>query len=108
VKSTAANPTGQDDFGNTRPNEFTGPGFFSISPQLAKTIPVTTSTYFQLGAQAYNLLNHSNFTVPGSNVTTGSIGKITSDVSVPTSIYGTRQGAIVSDRVLVVFGKFIF
>jgi len=35
-------------------------------------------------------------------------GTVTTDVSVPTSIYGSGQGAIVSGRVLVVYGKFIF
>jgi hypothetical protein len=47
--------------------------------------------------------------VPNFDVNKGAtLGTITSDVSVPTSIYGTGQGAIVSGRVLVVFGKFIF
>jgi Carboxypeptidase regulatory-like domain/TonB-dependent Receptor Plug Domain len=105
---TASNPNGQRDFGNTSPNSFRGPGFFSIAAQLSKTVPVTEHTRFDFGADAYNLLNHTNLAVPNSNVGGSGFGLITSTVSSPTSIYGTGQGAIVSGRVLVVFGKFIF
>jgi hypothetical protein len=104
-----ATAAAQRGFGNTRPNSFRGPGFFSISTQLAKEFRLTEQTHFELGADAYNLLNHVNLAVPISDVNKGSsFGTITSDVSVPTSIYGTGQGAIVSGRVIVAFGKFIF
>jgi hypothetical protein len=80
-----------------------------MASQLTKVFPVTEQSHFELGADAYNLTNHVNFAVPNSDVNKGAtLGTITSDVSVPTSIYGTGQGAIVSGRVLVVFGKFIF
>ncbi len=70
---------------------------------------MTEHTRFEVGADAYNLLNHPNFGLPNSDVKQGqTLGTITTDVSVPTSIYGTGQGAIVSGRVLVVFGKFYF
>ncbi len=105
---SAGNRAGQLDFGNTAPNSFRGPGFFSISTQLSKTFPVRESAHFDLGAEAYNLLNHTNLAVPNSNLGASGFGLITSTVSSPTSIYGTRQGAVVSGRVLVVFGKFQF
>lgn len=104
-----ASAAAQTDFGNTQPNAFRGPGFFSVSSQLSKEFRVTERSHFELGADAYNLFNHVNLAVPVSDVNKGSsFGTISSDVSVPTSIYGTGQGAIVSGRVLVVFGKFIF
>jgi hypothetical protein len=107
--SDFASPATQTDWGNTKPNSFRGPGFASISTQLGKEIAVTESTRFEIGADAYNLLNHPNFGLPNSDLNKGqTLGTITTDVSVPTSIYGTGQGAIVSGRVLVVFGKFIF
>ena len=105
---SAANPNGQRDFGNTSPNSFRGPGFFSIAAQLSKSVPVTEHIHFDLGADAYNLLNHTNLAVPSGNVGAAGFGLVTSTVSSPTSIYGTGQGAIVSGRVLVAFGKFIF
>jgi hypothetical protein len=105
---TAANPHQQVDFGNTQPNSFFGPGFFNIAGQLTKKFPITEHAGFELGASAFNLLNHPSFAVPNGNVTSGSLGLITSTVSSPTSIYGTGQGAIVSGRVLVVMGRFNF
>jgi hypothetical protein len=99
----------QTDWGNTKPNSFRGPGFDSISAQLGKQIPVTEGKQFEIGAAAYNLLNHPNFGIPNADVNKGStLGTLTTDVSVPTSIYGAGQGAIVSGRVLVVYGKFTF
>jgi hypothetical protein len=106
--ATAANPHQQVDFGNTQPNSFRGPGFFNIAGQLTKKFPITERAGFELGASAFNLLNHPSFAVPNGNVTSGSLGLITSTVSSPTSIYGTGQGAIVSGRVLVVMGRFNF
>jgi Carboxypeptidase regulatory-like domain len=103
-----ATRTQQADFGNIAPNSFRGPGFFTVASQLTKKIPVTERAAFELGASAYNLFNHPNFAVPTGNVTSGSIGLITSTVSSPTSIYGTGQGAIVSGRVVVLLGKFTF
>jgi hypothetical protein len=98
----------QTDWGNTKPNSFRGPGFFSISTQLGKTIQVTQSTHFEIGADAYNLLNHANFSLPTSDVNTSGFGLIKSTQASPTSIYGTGQSTDVSGRVLVVFGKFVF
>jgi hypothetical protein len=106
--ASLTNPHQQSDFGNTPPNDFRGPGFFSAASQLSKKIPVGERAAFELGATAYNLFNHANFAVPNGNVTSGSLGLITSTVSSPTSIYGTGQGAIVSGRVVVLLGKFTF
>ena len=105
---STSNLIGQRDFGNTASNSFRGPGFFSIAAHLSKTVPVTEHARFDIGADAYNLLNHTNLAVPSGDVGAPGFGLITSTVSSPTSIYGTGQGAIVSSRVLVVFGKFIF
>jgi hypothetical protein len=107
--SQFALPAAQADWGNTKPNSFRGPGFSSIAMQLGKEFPIKESIRFELGGDAYNLLNHPNFGIPNNDVNKGAtLGTITTDVSVPTSIYGTGQGAIVSGRVLVVYGKFIF
>jgi hypothetical protein len=106
--ATATTPA-QSDWGNTKPNGFRGPGFSSVAAQLGKEFHLTESTRFELGADAYNLFNHPNFGLPNADVNKGqTLGTVTTDVSVPSSIYGTGQGAIVSGRVLVVYGKFFF
>jgi hypothetical protein len=109
VATATATTPAQTDWGNTKPNSFRGPGFESIALQAGKEFPVTERTRFELGGDAYNLLNHPNFGIPNADVNKGeTLGTVTTDVSVPTSIYGTGQGAIVSGRVLVVYGKFTF
>ena len=108
TSATSANANVQTDFGNIGPNDFWGPGFFNISTQLTKTVPIRERANLQFGASAFNLLNHPSFAVPNGNVTSGSFGLITSTVSSPTSIYGTGQGAIVSGRVLVLLAKLNF
>jgi hypothetical protein len=103
--STAA----QIGWGNTRPNSLRGPGFASTPAQLGKEIAVNERAPFEIGADAYNLFNHPSFGSPNADVNKGqTFGTLTTDVSVPPTIYGTGQGAIVSGRVLVVYGKFTF
>lgn len=106
--ATAGNPHQQTDFGNIPPNSFRGPGFFNVAAQLTKRFPITERVPLEIGASAFNVLNHPSFAVPNGNVTSGSFGLITSTVSSPTSIYGTGQGAIVSGRVIVVMARLSF
>ena len=100
--------TAQSDFGNVPPNSFYGPGYFDIDTQVTKTVKIRERMNLQIGAGAYNTLNHPNFGQPSGSATSASIGKITGTVSAPVSIYGSGQGAIVSGRVLVLTGKFNF
>ncbi|HLK70224.1 MAG TPA: carboxypeptidase-like regulatory domain-containing protein [Bryobacteraceae bacterium] len=100
--------TAQGDYGNVPPNSFYGPGYFDIDTQVTKRVRITERANFEIGASAYNTLNHPNFGQPSGTATSASIGKITGTVSPPVSIYGSGQGAFVSGRVLVVTGKFNF
>jgi len=61
-----------------------------------------------LGASAYNLFNHPNFSAPNGDVSSAAFGYIQSVVSPPTSPYGSFQGSGVSGRVLVLTGRFSF
>jgi Carboxypeptidase regulatory-like domain/TonB dependent receptor len=108
VASDFAGSTVQNDFGNVAPDSFRGPGYFDIDTQALKGFRIKERYNFQVGAQFYNVLNHPNFANPSGSVTSGGLGLITSDVSQPTSIYGSGQGAIVSGRVIVLTGKFTF
>lgn len=102
--------TAQSDYGNIPPNSFYGPGYFDVDTQVTKTIRIRERMNLQIGAAAYNTLNHPNFGLASTfgNVTSASLGKLTSTQSPPVSIYGSGQGAIVSGRVLVLTGKFNF
>jgi hypothetical protein len=101
--------TVQTNFGNVPRNAFYGPHYADVDANLYKNVFKRESVTFQVGAQAYNLLNHVNFGQPAnnaSNLTT--LGHISSDISAPTSPYGSSQQGTVSGRVLVVQGRLVF
>jgi len=98
----------QSDFGNIAPDSFRGPGYFDIDATLVRDFRLKEKVTFQIGAQAYNLLNHVNFANPSGSISSGSFGTITATVGPPTSIYGSDQGSSVSGRVVVVTGKISF
>jgi hypothetical protein len=58
--------------GNTARNAFDGPGYFNIDASLFKTIRITEGVRLQLRAEAFNLLNHTNFAITNQyrNITT--------------------------------------
>lgn len=95
-------------FGNLPRNSFRGPGFFDMDATLLKNFAIGEKYHFQLGANAYNILNHPNFGTPGSDLALSGVGSITTTTQQPTSAYGTFQGSAVSGRVVVLSGRFQF
>jgi hypothetical protein len=53
--------------GNLRRNQFVGPGYVSWDPSLLKTFKATERINITFRADAFNVLNHTNFNLPGSN-----------------------------------------
>jgi hypothetical protein len=49
-------------------DSFRSPGFGVMNLSLGKKVKLTESTYFQMKADFYNVLNHKNFTVSNANV----------------------------------------
>ncbi|WP_263350731.1 TonB-dependent receptor [Acidicapsa acidisoli] len=98
----------QTTFGNVRRNAFFGPHYADTDMTLMKQFVKREGVAFQLGAQAYNVFNHANFSNPNATLGTGSFGTITSVQAPPTSPYGSFQSAAVTQRVLVVTGKITF
>jgi hypothetical protein len=98
----------QTTFGNLRRNYFYGPHYADTDMTLSKELFKREATAFALGAQVYNVFNHPNFSNPGSEIGTSTFGAITSVQAPPTSPYGSFQSAAVTQRVLVVTGKFTF
>jgi len=100
----------QMNFGETGPGVFRGPGYFDIDTQLSKKFFIKEKYAFEIGAQAYNTLNHPNFSNPSASITGGAaLGVTGGDVGPTTSPYGSFQGAsLVSGRIMVVTAKFSF
>jgi Carboxypeptidase regulatory-like domain len=98
----------QTDWGNVSPGQIHGPGYFDIDTNIARNFRIHEKMVFNIGLQAYNVLNHPNFANPSGTLSSGSFGLITSTLGPPTSIYGTGQGSAVSGRLMVVTGMFTF
>jgi hypothetical protein len=99
-------PTG---FGTTRRNSFRGPNYFNTDFSIRKNFKLTERMGLQLGANAYNVLNHPNFQIPGNDTNFGTaFGAITSTVSPPTTPYGSFAGSLADARILQVIAKFTF
>jgi hypothetical protein len=102
-------PSPQTNYGNVPRNAFYGPHYSDVDLNLYKDVFKHESMSFQIGAAAYNALNHVNFASPqnnGSNLST--LGHIASDINAPTSPYGSSQVSTVAGRVVVVQGRFLF
>jgi hypothetical protein len=99
----------QTNFGNVPRNAFYGPHYADVDLNLYKNVYKRESVTFQVGAQAYNTLNHVNFAQPANNASDlSTLGHISSDINAPTSPYGSSQEPTVSGRVVVVQGRLVF
>jgi hypothetical protein len=99
----------QSNFGNVPRNSFRGPHFADVDTTLFKDVYKRESVAFQVGAQAYNVLNHVNFAQPNNDASSlTTLGQISGDINAPTSPYGSSQQPTVSGRVLVVQGRLVF
>jgi hypothetical protein len=47
-------------------NTFTGPGFMAWNPSLFKNFKITEATKLEFRAESFNVLNHTNFKLPGA------------------------------------------
>ncbi len=97
----------QTDFGNMPRNAFYGPHYADVDLSLYKNLYKTEKAQFKVGAQAFNVLNHTNFGAPQNDASLSNLGQINSDVVAPTSPYGSF-GSPGAGRVMVVTGTLTF
>jgi hypothetical protein len=91
-------------------NAFIGPGFFGMDFSLRKTFDLTERFKFQIGFNAYNVLNHLNYGTASAN-TSGALGPFGNTIftaTMPTSPYGAFAAAATDQRICQIQGKFIF
>ncbi len=95
-------PGGIATFGNQRRNQIYGPSYFNTDLTLMKNfrLPKWEGAELQIGAQAFNVLNHPNFDQPVGNIASSLFGLIDRTVATPTSIFGSFLGANASPRAL--------
>jgi hypothetical protein len=101
--SDFAHPTSFDDPNAQMRNQFRGPGWFDTDFNLMKgfRIPGTEAGQVQIGAVAYNVLNHINFLDPSGDMDASTFGQIYAPAAgVPTSVFGAFLGGDSSPRIL--------
>ena len=68
-------------FGNEGRNVVQGPGYVNWDFSAFKNIRLTESKEFQFRGELFNVLNHTNFRLPVSDIESPTFGQIQSDVS---------------------------
>jgi hypothetical protein len=89
-------------------NEFRGPGFFGGDMSIRKSFNVTERVTFQLGLNAYNVLNHANFGAPWPFTAGLPLGGVFFTAQPPTSPYGAFAAAATDMRMAQIVGKLLF
>jgi hypothetical protein len=78
-------------YGNTKRNGMRGPGQFNIDSTLIKNTKIGRAET-ELRVEAFNLLNHPQFSNPNGQIGNASVGKITSMLSNPAcALCGTTE-----------------
>jgi hypothetical protein len=86
-------PAGAGRFGNSSPGILVGPGTVAVAGGLSKNFRLKERLRVRLETTFTNILNHPNFAVPGTNISTPtSFGKVTSVQSAENS--GNRVGQV--------------
>jgi hypothetical protein len=106
----ARGPRRHCDIWQQRRNQVYGPWFFDTDLTLMKNfrVPHWEGAEFQIGAQAFNILNHTNFDQPINNLGNGQFGQIVYTVGPPTSIFGSFLGGDPSPRALQIRAQLKF
>jgi outer membrane receptor protein involved in Fe transport len=68
-------------FGNEGRNTVQGPGYVNWDFSAFKSVPLTESKEIQFRAELFNVLNHTNFRLPNSDISSPTFGQIQSDIS---------------------------
>jgi hypothetical protein len=102
------NYSAQSDFGNYQRNQERGPHYVDTDLSVLKRIVKVEGFSVEIGANAYNVWNHANFSAPVNDISSGAFGEIVGAVAPPTSPYGSFQGAAVTQRLLQIHGRITF
>jgi hypothetical protein len=70
-----------EQFGDEGRNAVLGPRYVNWDVSAFKNIPLTESKQLQFRGELFNVLNHTNFRLPVSDIESPTFGQIQSDVS---------------------------
>jgi hypothetical protein len=108
--TSAVGPGGVGNFGAQRRNQIYGPDYFDTDLTVMKNfhVPHWEGAQFQIGAQAFNILNHPNFDQPVGDIGNPQFGQSIRSVATPTSIFGSFLGADAAPRALQIRAELTF
>jgi hypothetical protein len=70
--------SGYGTYGNIRRNSFRGPSSYQFDAQISRIFPIHESLTATLRLEAFNVLNHPNFSNPSASLTSSTFGQISS------------------------------
>ena len=69
-------------FGNESPLQARGPGFANVDVAISKRFPIFERSQFEIRGEAFNALNHPNYSNPNTAISSSStFGRITTTVN---------------------------
>ena len=71
-------PPANAPFGNAGRNSFRGPSFWQWDLGVSKSFSITERARLQFRSEFFNVLNHTNFAIPDSNISDAAFGTIRS------------------------------
>jgi hypothetical protein len=71
-------PSANAPFGNAGRNAFRGPSFWQWDLGINKSFSITERARLQFRSEFFNVLNHTNFAIPDSNISDAAFGTIRS------------------------------
>ena len=87
-----ATPIGAGRFGNAGVGILRGPGTASVSLGVAKVFPITESVRLRFESTFTNVLNHTNFAPPSTQIDSGNFGVLTAATTAENA--GNRTGQL--------------
>jgi hypothetical protein len=100
--------TGLSAFPNQMRNAYRGSGFFDSDVSVNKNFKITERVAFGIGANAYNVFNHSNFANPVNFFGAPNFGQVTLQAVPPSGPFGSFFAGAPSNRILQFQGKIVF
>ena len=76
--------------GTANPGLIRGPGSLSVNLSLSKSFRLGGGTRFEVRMDAFNALNHVNYSNPNTNITSPDFGRILSSTGARTAQIGVR------------------
>jgi hypothetical protein len=75
-------------YGSSGNNSLLGPGYFQVDVSLSRKFRITEHHALEIRADAFNIQNRVNLSIPNTTLNAGNFGKITSDITAVGSASG--------------------